>query len=105
MVKVVIILDSHPQKVSGPPGLQVTTASPSLLASHIDVTGPEEHRGGGVSKLSSVRDSWVQNFPGQESREKGWAGDEGGMAVRGKEATSSYTPSPSQAGSLGPRSL
>lgn len=57
MMKVVIILDSHPQKASSPPDLQVTIASPSLLASHIDMTGPEEHRGDGVSKLSSVRDT------------------------------------------------
>lgn len=47
----------------------------------------------------------MQNFPGQESREEGWAGDEGGMAIGGKESASSYTPTPSQAGPLGSGSL
>lgn len=52
MVKVVVILDSHPQKDSSPPDLQMTIASPFLLASHTEemvfqscpVTGTARHR-------------------------------------------------------------
>lgn len=69
MVKVVVILDSHPQKASGSPDLQVITAS-SLLASHIDVSGTRNTEEISVSKLFSDRDSWVWNFPGQVSKRR-----------------------------------